>query len=113
MILSPTWLEILIHPFRFYILSTVHVLFLVAIGLATGMAYICGLDRKLKLSGQVDWWVYIVLGLVGSFGADVVLSFGVYYFFWPMSMYANKWILMAEVTLGAFFFPFLLFKPFS
>lgn len=78
-----------------------------------GLVYALGLGRRLKLSPQIDWWAYILLGLVGSFGTDVMMSFLVYYFFWPGWIYANRLVLFFEVIFGAFFLPFLLFKPFS
>lgn len=109
---SPNWLEILAHPFKFYILSAVHIAVLVIVGVSAGLLYAFALGRILKLSPQIDWWVYIVLGLIGSFGADVLISFLVYYFFWPTWIYANRWILLVEDILGAFSLPFILFKPF-
>jgi hypothetical protein len=110
---STTWLEILAHPFRFYELSFVHIAFLVFVGLGVGLAYILGLSRKLKLSPQIDWWAYLLLGVIGSFGTDVVMSFLVYYFFWPKWMYANRLALVLEDVIGAFVVPFIIFKPFS
>lgn len=110
---SPNWHEILAQPFRFYELSIAHIAFLVVLGLCVGLAYILGLSRKLKLSPEIDWWAYIILGLIGSFGADVVMSFLVYYFFWPQWMYANRLVLAVEDAVGAFLLPFIIFKPFS
>lgn len=110
---SPTWFEILSNPFRFYVLSVAHISFLALLGISVGMAYIWGLARKLKLSPEIDWWAYLLLGLVGSFGTDVLMSFGVYYFFWPNWMYANRLALALEDILGALLVPFVLFKPFS
>jgi hypothetical protein len=110
---SPKWLEILADPFKFYVLSTLHITFLVIVGVSVGFAYTFGLGRKLKLSPQIDWWAYILLGLVGSFGTDVMMSFLVYYFFWPGWIYSNRWVLLFEDIFGALLVPFLLFKPFS
>lgn len=113
MTLSTPWLEILAHPFKFYVLSTIHIAVLVVVGLSAGLAYTFFLGRSLRLSPQIDWWAYILLGLIGSFGTDVIASFLVYYFFWPTWIYANRWILLIEDALGAFLLPFILFKPFS
>lgn len=110
---APTWSEILAEPFKFYVLSTVHIAALGIVGVAVGLVYALGLGRALKLSPQIDWWAYVLLGLAGSFGADVVLSFLVYHFLWPTWIYANRWLLLFEDILGAFLVPFILFKPFS
>lgn len=110
---SPTWLDILSHPFRFYVLSTVHIAVLVAVGVSAGLLYAFGLGRTLKLSPQIGWVAYVIIGLVGSFGADVLLSFLVYYFYWPTWIYSNRWLLLIEDVLGAFTLPLILFRPFS
>jgi hypothetical protein len=110
---SPSWLEILSHPFKFYVLSPLHIMVLIIVGVGAGLAYALGLNRLLKLSPEIDWWAYIVLGLIGSFGTDVILSFLVYYFFWPAWVYANRLVLLLEVICGAFLLPYILFKPFS
>lgn len=110
---STTWTAILADPFRFYLLSVAHISFLAVLGLSVGFVYIWGLARRLKLSPEIDWWAYLLLGFLGSFGIDVLMSFGVYYFFWPNWMYANRLALAVEDILGALLVPFVLFKPFS
>jgi uncharacterized membrane protein YeaQ/YmgE (transglycosylase-associated protein family) len=110
---SPNWLEILAHPFKFYVLSTFHIAVLAVLGISVGFAYALGLGRVFKLSPQIGWVAYVVIGLVGSFGADVMLSFLVYYFYWPPWIYSNRLLLLIEDILCAFLLPLILFKPFS